>query len=164
MNLLLKDLDHPTSKINVVEGNSLEKLELTFDLDIYETEHPLSSVENTKTPKISLSKLLKNRPFDIIVSNPPYIFTRSMAISESEKGYYKKHYKTGLGKVNTFTLFIEAGIERLAEGGKLGFIVPNTILRVSTYEPLRDFILENCAIEQIVDLGKGQFDRVTAET
>ncbi|MDD4858653.1 MAG: N-6 DNA methylase [Dehalococcoidales bacterium] len=164
MNLLLKDLDHPTSKLNVVGGNSLEKLELTFDLDIYETEHPLSSVEDTNTPKVSLSKLLKNRPFDIIVSNPPYIFTRSMAISELEKGYYKKHYQSALGKVNTFALFIEAGIERLSDGGKLGFIVPNTLLRVSTYEPLRNFILNNCAIEQIVDLGKGQFEKVTAET
>jgi len=164
MNLLLKDLDHPTSKINVVEGTSLEKLELTFDLDIYETEHPLSSVENAQAPKVSLSKLLKRGPFDIIISNPPYIFTRSMAISESEKVYYKKHYKTGLGKVNTFALFIEVGIDRLTEGGKLGFIVPNTLLRVSTYEPLRGFILDNCAIEQIVDLGKGQFDKVTAET
>ena len=164
MNLLLKDLDNPFGEMNIVQGNSLEKLELALDLDIYEKDSPLSSIKNIGHTKISLSKLLKNRPFDAIVSNPPYIFTRSMALSKDEKAYYKKQYKTAQGKINTFALFIESGIERLCEGGKLGFIVPNTLLRVSTYEPLRALILKTCAIEQIVDLGKGQFDDVTAET
>lgn len=164
MNLLLKDLDHPTNTINVVDGNSLHKLELTFDLDIDEKEHPLSLITDMKAPTVSLGKLLKKSPFDIVVSNPPYIFTRSMAITKGEKNYYKEHYKTATGKVNTFALFIEAGIERLSSGGRLGYIVPNTMLRVSTYEPLRRFILKNCIIEQIVDLGEGQFDKVTAET
>jgi type I restriction-modification system DNA methylase subunit len=36
MNLLLKDLDHPTGNINVVEGDTLEKLEEKFDFDIYQ--------------------------------------------------------------------------------------------------------------------------------
>lgn len=164
MNLLLKDLEHPANQVNVMTGDSLEKLELAFDLDIYEQEHPLTFIRQPEDVKVSLSRLLKNRPFDIVVSNPPYIFTRSTFISRSEKEYYAKHYKSAAGKVNTFAIFLESGIERLCEKGRLGMIVPNTLLRVSTYEPIRNYILDNCAIEQIVDLGGGQFDEVTAET
>ena len=46
----------------------------------------------------------------------------------------------------------------------MGFIVHKNLLKVESYKLLRKFILENCIIEQIVDLGAGVFPEVTGET
>jgi len=52
----------------------------------------------------------------------------------------------------------------LKEGGVLGFIVPNNLLRVTTYKSIRDEILLHSKIVKIVDLSSGVFDNVTAST
>ena len=43
-------------------------------------------------------------------------------------------------------------------------IIPNNILRTTTYDVVRKFILDNCRIIKIVDLGAGVFEGVTAST
>ena len=48
--------------------------------------------------------------------------------------------------------------------GYLSYIVPNNILRTTTYDVVRRYILENYYVDQIADLGSGVFDNVTAST
>jgi type I restriction-modification system DNA methylase subunit len=46
----------------------------------------------------------------------------------------------------------------------LSFIIPNGLLRTTTYDTARKFILERTTIERIVDLKDGVFEGVTAST
>jgi type I restriction-modification system DNA methylase subunit len=102
--------------------------------------------------------------FDIVIANPPYVFTRGSGFTKEFKRAIKENYKTGFGKLNLFSLFIEQGLMLLKHGGNLIFIVPNTLFRATPYKPLRKFIVENYWIKQIVDLQEGIFEGVTAST
>lgn len=68
------------------------------------------------------------------------------------------------GKINLFALFIMKGIMLSNKNGILSYIVPNNILRTTTYDLVRRYILDNTSVAQIVDLGSGIFEKVTAST
>jgi len=74
------------------------------------------------------------------------------------KAYFKRAFLTGNGKINLFTLFIEQSFYLLKSKGKLGFIIPNTFLRVTSYSDSRKHLIDNYQIDQIVDLGTNVFD------
>lgn len=78
--------------------------------------------------------------------------------------YFKNHYYSGSGKINLFSLFIEKGVELLRHSNTLCYILPNTLLRVTSYKNIREIILKRTLIKEITDLDIGVFDGVTAST
>ena len=76
MNLLLKDLDHPTGEINIIQGDSLDKTYDGLDMDILHTDSPLSKVTSGKE-RIYKPKL---RPFPV----RPYGFLGRQRPASSE--------------------------------------------------------------------------------
>ncbi len=159
MNLLLKDLDHPTGEINIVEGDSLDKRFDNFlDLDAFNNDAPITKVVRGNK-KSSLVKLLQKRPFDIIIGNPPYIGKRTYLLP-SDKKRFKQQYYCAQGRYEIYRFFIERGIELLRDGGMLGFIVPHTWLVLEQAEKLRNFVLNNCKIISIATLSVKAFETV----
>ena len=114
--------------------------------------------------------------FDIVIGNPPYVFTRDVDFSDDfkkdiESKYFsllenskKKTKANQSGKINLFATFVIGGILLNKKGGSLNYILPNNILRTTTYDRIRKYILDNTRINQIVDLGAGVFENVTAST
>ena len=114
--------------------------------------------------------------FDIVIGNPPYVFTRDVDFSDDfkkdiESKYFsllenskKKTKANQSGKINLFATFVIGGILLNKIGGSLNYILPNNILRTTTYDRVRKYILDNTRIKQIVDLGAGVFENVTAST
>ncbi|MEX2683948.1 MAG: TaqI-like C-terminal specificity domain-containing protein, partial [Candidatus Sigynarchaeota archaeon] len=126
--------------------------------------------------RLVFNDLFKNDgKFNIIVGNPPYVFIRGRNFDEIEISYFYKWYFQGYttttkgkarqsGKINAFSLFIARSINLLDDGGILGFIVPNTLLRTTTNDIIRQFIINTSFIYEIVDLQDGVFDGVVAST
>ncbi|MFQ6031699.1 MAG: class I SAM-dependent DNA methyltransferase, partial [Candidatus Zixiibacteriota bacterium] len=156
MNLFLKDLDHPTSHVNIAEGDSLERLENSFDFDYFDKESPLNKV-TTSNKRFSHGMILKQMPFDSVVGNPPYI---SFGVRGSRDTAQRKRNLLNLlrekypnsaeYKISIYAVFMQRGIELLKPGGKLGFVVPDSFLLGRYFSKLRRYILNNCAIEEIV--------------
>jgi len=156
MNLFLKDLEHPTSHVNIAEGDSLERLENSFDLDYFQRESPLNKVTNSDK-KFSHGILLKQMPFDIVVGNPPYISfgvrgsrdwaKKKRALIDSLR---EKYPNSAEYKISIYAIFLQRGIELLKPGGKLGFIVPDSFLLGRYFSKLRKYVLNNCAIVEVV--------------
>lgn len=153
MNLLLKDLNHPTGEINVVEGDTLEKLEEKLDLDIYHVESPLAYITKTDK-KLTYTLLLQHRPFNMVVGNPPYISfgLRGVGkITEGQYKYLKSNYPNSAEyKISMYAVFIERGLQLLDQGGRFGFVVPDSFLLGRYFSKLRRYILDNCKIIEIV--------------
>lgn len=156
MNLFLKDLDHPTSHINIAEGDSLERLENSFDFDYFEKESPLNKVTNSDK-KFSHGMILKQTPFDIVVGNPPYIsfgVRGSRDLARRKRTLLnllrEKYPNSAEYKISIYAIFLQRGIELLKPGGKLGFIIPDSFLLGRYFSKLRRYILNNCAIEEVV--------------
>ena len=97
--------------------------------------------------------------FNVIVGNPPYIFTRNQRIDDVQKAYYYKHYEYQNAQLNTFGLFLERSLATLCDGGYLGFIIPNNWLTIDSFASLRKYMLKSGRDIQIVNV----LDRVFAE-
>lgn len=163
---VLPDLDN-----NIKDGNSL------IDTDFYGSEIDLGFEKKIKpfNWKKEFATVFKQGGFDIVIGNPPYVFTRDVEFGDSVKEYYKSHYLNNIsksvkskenqtGKANLYSLFVVKGVKLLNENGLMGYIIPNTILRTTIYESVRKYLLDNTSIETIVDLKAGVFDGVTAST
>jgi len=96
--------------------------------------------------------------FDVVIGNPPYVFGGNEGISISEKNYYKDNYECGSGKINLFTLFIEKAFRNLKNSAQFAFIIPNTFLRVTSYDSTRRYLVNNSRITSIYDFGDRVFD------
>ena len=102
--------------------------------------------------------VFKKGGFDVVIGNPPYVFGGNEGISQNEKKYFKDKYQTGRGKVNLFTLFIEKSFYLLKDQGAFSFIIPNTFLRVTSYDDSRRFFLTKFRLTELADLGTDVFD------
>jgi len=101
--------------------------------------------------------------FDVVIGNPPYVFAREN-INQNEKDYYIKEYKSATYQINTYILFMEQAIKLLKINGFNGLIVPNAWLMVYSGQELRKYLLDNCKINQIINLSGYSFENVNVET
>lgn len=97
--------------------------------------------------------------FDLIIGNPPYITLKKNKDYDPKEGNFSLVIA---GTVNAASLIIARSFSLLKDGGIMSFVLPKTILRVSSYSKLRQFILSNFTILHIVDLGK-YFEDVKGE-
>lgn len=96
----------------------------------------------------------EKKGFDVVIANPPY----GAKFTEKEKIQLKKDFKYSVkGKFESYRIFIERGIEILKESGVLTFVVPNTWLFIEQAKPLRQFILNNLKLEQIIQFPQKTF-------
>jgi type I restriction-modification system DNA methylase subunit len=153
LNLLLKTIEKrhklPTLEKNIKIGNSL--------INDPEISGHLSFNWKDKFPEI-----INSGGFDIIIGNPPYVFSREK-IKQEEKDFFSKNFVTSEYQPNTYIMFIEKSIKLLKEGGMLGFIVPDAWLRVESAKKLRKFILENTFLECVINIRGETFSDVGVE-
>lgn len=154
---LLKEKILPDLKSNIVCGNSLIGRDiLEGKLFDDETEHTLKPMNFEDVfPDIML-----RGGFDVVVGNPPY----STVTDEHIKEYVINRFSSAEGRFDTFELFIQRAINLCRNKGKLGYIIPNTLLTNLYSRKLRKFILDSTTIEQIVNFGIDVFTDPTIHT
>jgi tRNA1(Val) A37 N6-methylase TrmN6 len=101
--------------------------------------------------------------FDIVIENPPYVFAREN-FDSSIKKYFVENFKTTQYQVNLFFLFIEKSISILRRNGEFALIVPNSLLMVSSAKSLREYILIETSLTEIINLMGYTFEGVNVET
>jgi adenine-specific DNA-methyltransferase len=102
--------------------------------------------------------------FDVIIGNPPYVFTRGNEF-DSIKHFIWKCFPLNQGKINLYSVFLELGLQKLLKPNYyLSFITPETFIRTSTYADIREYVVRNKQILSLDIYGIGVFEGVTAET
>ena len=100
--------------------------------------------------------------FDLMIANPPYIRQEEI---KAYKPIFSEKYQVFNSKADIYTYFFELGYGLLKSGGTLSFITSNKFCRASYGKNLRQFILDNSQIAQIIDLnGLKVFDSATVDT
>jgi len=94
-------------------------------------------------------KILKKGGFDCVIGNPPYVLIGKDIHSAPELSYLN-HYKVAQYKTDLFHLFLQRGVDLLGYRGLLGFIVPNPWLTLKFTEKLRQYILKEGKIDEVV--------------
>ncbi|MBN1660138.1 MAG: Eco57I restriction-modification methylase domain-containing protein [Anaerolineae bacterium] len=96
--------------------------------------------------------------FDAIIGNPPYI--RIQVLKESapwEVEFYKKHYAAaGKGNYDIYVVFVERALQLLADGGRMGYILPHKFFQAKYGQPLRELIAAGRHLAEIVHFGDQQ--------
>ena len=139
-----------TLENNIKCGNSLiDDVEIAGELAFdWEKEFP---------------QVFKNGGFDVVVGNPPYVFARDN-FNEIEKNYYIKNYVSSKYQINTYILFMEKSFKLLKNKGYASMIVPNSWLMMYSGKGIREYILENIKLLEIVNLAGHSFENVNVET
>ena len=88
--------------------------------------------------------------FDVVTANPPYILLQN---TEWDKAYIEKLisvYSCAQYKVDTYHLFSEKGISLLRHDGILAYITPNTFLKNTHTNKLREIISTRTRLLNII--------------
>lgn len=97
-----------------------------------------------------------NKGVDVILMNPPF------GQSESDDKILNR-YILSKNTRKTEVLFIERAIKLLKSGGRMGIVVPDTVLSSINNKEVRDFIDLNCKINAIISLPKFAFKQSGAD-
>lgn len=91
--------------------------------------------------------------FDYIVGNPPYVRVHNFSDNVKE---HIKDLEFIDGDTDLYICFYEMSIKMLKQGGKLGFITPNSFLKNSSQKKFRNYLLKNKLVDGIFDFGSSK--------
>ena len=120
-----------------------------INLALMQTEFSVSDI----CSRISIGNTYFENPvqkFDIILGNPPW----GSKLSEDDTIKCRSLFKTATKKnMESYDLFVEKSLLMLKDNGVLAFILPESVLNVSTHKITRDIIISSCSFQFIVYLG-----------
>ena len=100
--------------------------------------------------KSNLSKIKLNKT-DVVIMNPPFTRQEYLKKEQKEEIFLKfKKYKEADKRFGLHGYFILQGNEFLKEGGKIGLVLPATVLRIESFGKLREFLVNNFQIKYII--------------
>ena len=94
-----------------------------------------------------------------LVMNPPYMGSGNMNTTLSK--YVKDNYE--IAKADLFAVFMEVAVALLKERGKYGMINMHSWMFLSSFERLRNQLLSNYCIDNLLHLGPRTFDELSGE-
>lgn len=150
-NLLLKAGEFGVARAdlssNFIAGDALDLLnehkgQLGFDFEQAEASSPLAGF---------FPRVMAAGGFDCVIGNPPYIRIQNIFPLERRNKYIKL-FRTAAGRFDISALFMEFATRVLSAKGRLGYVVSNKLLTTNGSRHLRQFIVDNFTIEEIVDL------------
>ncbi|PGF15126.1 restriction endonuclease [Natrinema sp. CBA1119] len=101
--------------------------------------------------------------FDAVLGNPPWVATAgrgtiSATIDASLRSYLEDAFSATENQFDLYVAFYEQSI-RLSRDGRVGIVVPDSILAREGNEPIREYVLSETSLAEIVRLGTA-FDGV----
>lgn len=96
------------------------------------------------------------RKYHVVIANPPYMGSKNM--NGRLKEFSRKNYKKS--KSDLFAMFIERNLELAGENGFVSMITMQSWMFLSSFENLRNKILDSSTIFSMAHLGPNAFDSI----
>jgi hypothetical protein len=101
-------------------------------------------------PIIKQAEILAQK-YDVVVANPPYMGSKGM--NADLKKFAKAYYPDA--KSDLFAIFIERGFNWLKQAGFNSMVTMQSWMFLSSYEKMREHLLDNYTIETMTHMGNG---------
>ncbi len=99
-------------------------------------------------------EIFKKGGFDVVIGNPPYLRVQGLRENfEIESKYYENSYKSATGRFDIYVLFIENSLSLTNRSGVVSFILPHKFLVSDFGSGIREYLVENNALESILHFG-----------
>jgi len=93
----------------------------------------------------------EKKGFDVVIANPPYVSFGLRGLKKPKKEWdeviRKKYPNSAEYKLNTYTIFMDKGIQLLKNNGVITYITPDSFLLGMYFSKIRKFILNTCKIQ-----------------
>ena len=116
------------------------------------TQRLASPLSTYLSPYLAVHQLLANR-YDFVITNPPYL--RSTLMNQPLKNYLKDNFTDF--KADTFAAFIYRSTLWLKPQGYLALMTPSNWLHATTFQALRQFILDQLQLNALAQPALGSF-------
>lgn len=132
-----------------------ENLNYILDIQYKNLEELLfqEEIKRDLLPALRICELLKQQ-YDFVVTNPPYL--SSSLMPKELKQFTTKAYKDC--KSDMFAVFIKKCIQFSESNGYVGMITPYVWMFISSYETLRNYVLNNLNISGLIQLEYNAFE------
>ncbi len=101
-------------------------------------------------------RLVREVQYDLVVANPPYQGTSSLADAK----YIETQYR--LGKADLYAAFLLRGLELVRDGGISAMLTMRNWMFIKQYSDLRQHLLEQYNLRGLHDLSSGAFEEISA--
>lgn len=112
-----------------------------------------------RLPYILKQARIMQQKYESVISNPPYMGSNGMSINLSE--YVKNHYSDSKGDM--FAVFKEVIVKHTKSNYYSATINQHAWMFLSSYENLRNYLLNNNIIDTMVHLGTRAFEDIGGE-
>lgn len=136
----LPDLDK-----NIKCGNSLVQKDFykTYSYSLFsEDDHISMNVFDWEDEFVFIKK---SGGFDVVIGNPPYLFSAG----KNQIKYFLEYYKLSEYQTDYYVYFIERGSRLLKTGGVISYIVPDSWLNSSNFSRLRSNVINSWSTAEI---------------
>lgn len=112
-----------------------------------------------KLPQLIKQVKIMQQKYECVIANPPYMGNKGMSPKLSE--YVKKHYPKSKGDM--FAVFKEVILSRTQTNYFSSTVNQHSWMFLSSYEDLREHLLNNAYIDTMVHLGTRAFEELAGE-
>jgi len=88
--------------------------------------------------------------FDCVIGNPPW----SAKISNALNRFISERYSLDMKNLNMFTPFLLLSMKLINEDGVIGLLIPKVFIKNSSYQQIRETIIDNYSLVSLIDFGK----------
>ncbi|MFC3860733.1 BREX-1 system adenine-specific DNA-methyltransferase PglX [Deinococcus antarcticus] len=99
------------------------------------------------------------KKYDAVVANPPYM--GGAAYTPTLKSWVEKAYPRS--KSDLFAVFMERGLNFARQGGIMGMVNQHSWMFLSSYEKLREHLLDHADLQTLLHLGARAFPEIGGE-
>jgi len=139
----------PSLHQNIKCGNSLIGTDIYADVQTTLNQSEARRI-NAFDWNTEFADVMKVGGFDAVIGNPPWGADFSMIDQE----YIRKVFKVASGRnLDSYAIFIEAGLKRLRKNGLLSYITPDTFLRKDDHYDMRSLLLNDYTINELIETG-----------
>ena len=110
-------------------------------------------------PSLIKQGRIMSMKYDVCVTNPPYMGSKGM--SKMLSNYIKKYYNNS--KSDLCTVFIERCIRYSKNNKYIAMITMHSWMFLGSYEKLREYLIDNTYINNLIHLGTRAFDEIGGE-